>query len=189
LKQSRVSNNIFLLFVALIAIATLCRVKSELEVLYVFADCLTRLRQEKGLTQTELAELVSISRSALSLYELGKREPDFKTLEKLADFFGVSIDYLLGRTSIQAPNKSYPAWLDKVPIDLREQILDLASTGDMGALYLRAGIGMAKNAQLNDYPPDALEAIAKAAINGGMMVRKKRLELEREGKAKEKEDQ
>ncbi|MBO8168170.1 MAG: helix-turn-helix transcriptional regulator [Thermoanaerobacteraceae bacterium] len=56
------------------------------------------LRQEKGLTQNELAERLKISRSALSLYELGKRQPDYETLQKIAKYFDVTTDYLLGLT-------------------------------------------------------------------------------------------
>ncbi|KUO71683.1 MAG: hypothetical protein APF81_22865 [Desulfosporosinus sp. BRH_c37] len=64
-----------------------------------FSQRLIALRQKKGLTQEQLAQMVNMSRSALSLYELSKREPDFTTLGKLADFFEVSTDYLLDRTS------------------------------------------------------------------------------------------
>jgi Helix-turn-helix. len=63
----------------------------------MFGDVLHRLRKEKHLTQRELADKLSISRSALSLYESNKREPDFATLKKIADFFNVSLDYLLDR--------------------------------------------------------------------------------------------
>lgn len=59
---------------------------------------LVKLRLEKKLTQDELAHILGISRSALSLYETNKRQPDFQMLCRLADFFGVSLDYLLGRT-------------------------------------------------------------------------------------------
>ncbi|MCT4583761.1 MAG: helix-turn-helix domain-containing protein [Peptostreptococcaceae bacterium] len=59
------------------------------------------LRKELSLTQAELAEKLNITRSALSLYELGKRQPDFETLNKIADFFEVSTDYLLDRTNIK----------------------------------------------------------------------------------------
>jgi len=68
-----------------------------------FSKRLTDLRQSKGLTQNELAELVNVSRSALSLYELGKREPDYETLVRLADFFDVSVDYLLGVSNVRQP--------------------------------------------------------------------------------------
>ncbi|MDO0824040.1 helix-turn-helix domain-containing protein [Desulfosporosinus nitroreducens] len=64
-----------------------------------FSQRLVALRQKKGLTQEELAQMVNMSRSALSLYELSRREPDFSTLGTLADFFEVSTDYLLGRTN------------------------------------------------------------------------------------------
>lgn len=62
-----------------------------------FGERLAQLREEKKLTQKELAALTSISRSRLSLYEIDKREPDNSTLIALADFFNVTIDYLLGR--------------------------------------------------------------------------------------------
>ncbi|MCB8818653.1 helix-turn-helix domain-containing protein [Desulfosporosinus shakirovi] len=64
-----------------------------------FSQRLIALRQKKGLTQEQLAQMVNMSRSALSLYELSKREPDFTTLGTLADFFEVSTDYLLDRTN------------------------------------------------------------------------------------------
>ncbi|GAV22664.1 helix-turn-helix domain-containing protein [Carboxydothermus pertinax] len=67
------------------------------------AERLVELRQSRGLTQKELADFLNISRSALSLYETGKREPDYETLLKLANFFEVNVDYLLGRTNIPDP--------------------------------------------------------------------------------------
>ena len=63
-----------------------------------FFNILKELRAEKGLTQTELAKALGITRSRLSMYETGDREPDFETLELFADFFNVDVDYLLGRT-------------------------------------------------------------------------------------------
>jgi transcriptional regulator with XRE-family HTH domain len=62
---------------------------------------LAQLRKEVGLTQNELAKKLNITRSALSLYELGKRDPDTETLCKIAGFFGVSVDYFVGRTDIR----------------------------------------------------------------------------------------
>lgn len=151
----------------------------------MFSERLTMLRQERNLTQNELAEAVGISRSALSLYELNKREPDFSTLDKLALYFDVSSDFLLGRTSERrsSSNSTHnPTWLDKVSPELRTQIEDLIATGDMGGIYLRAGVGMAKDAQLVDYPPEALEAIAKAAIHGGKLIRAEKRKKERQKK-------
>lgn len=56
------------------------------------------LRKSYSLTQDGLADKMHISRSRLSQYELGTRQPDNEMLQKFADFFDVSTDYLLGRT-------------------------------------------------------------------------------------------
>ena len=64
-----------------------------------FADMLAYLRKRAGYSQTELADKLKISRSAIGMYESGKREPDFETLEALADTFNVNMDTLLGKTS------------------------------------------------------------------------------------------
>ncbi len=63
-----------------------------------FQNIFKRLRSSSGLTQVEMAEKLGISRSTIGMYETGAREPDFETLEKIADFFNVDTDYLLGRT-------------------------------------------------------------------------------------------
>ena len=63
-----------------------------------FQNMLKQLRKSKGLTQDELAKLLKVSRSAIGMYENGSREPDYETLEVIADYFNVDIDYLLGRT-------------------------------------------------------------------------------------------
>lgn len=57
-----------------------------------------QLREKKEVSQSELASNVGIARNTLSQYETGKRQPDYNTLLKFADYFGVSTDYLLGRT-------------------------------------------------------------------------------------------
>lgn len=59
---------------------------------------LKELRKSKNITQLDVATAIGISPQVLSRYERGEREPDYKTLCKLADFFGVSVDELLGRT-------------------------------------------------------------------------------------------
>ncbi|MDY7992035.1 helix-turn-helix domain-containing protein [Paenibacillus sp. SEL1] len=60
---------------------------------------IAELREHKGLKQEELAQSLGITRAALSHYEKNRRKPDFEILTKLADIFGVTIDYLVGRTS------------------------------------------------------------------------------------------
>ena len=58
---------------------------------------LKELRKEHKLSMKELGKILGLSESTISLYEAGKREPDIKTLIKMADYFNVSVDVLLGR--------------------------------------------------------------------------------------------
>lgn len=62
---------------------------------------LRELRKSKKLTMREFGNLLGVAESTISLYENGKREPDSKTLMWIADYFEVSLDYLLGRTDIK----------------------------------------------------------------------------------------
>lgn len=57
---------------------------------------LRELRRNKKLTQAELASCLGVSNGAIGLWELNQREPDCDTLIRIAEFFNVSIDYLLG---------------------------------------------------------------------------------------------
>lgn len=57
---------------------------------------LKEIRQEKKLSQKDLTKKLNISQQAINLYEKGDREPKLETWQKLADFFNVPVDYLLG---------------------------------------------------------------------------------------------
>lgn len=78
-----------------------------------FGDRIKLLREKHELTQEQLANKVGISRAALAKYEKNNREPDFKTMKHIAEFFDVSIDYLLGR---QQKNE--------IVIDIKEMLED-----------------------------------------------------------------
>lgn len=69
----------------------------------MFKDRLIKLRKSKGLTQAEMAKKIDVHRATYSNYETGLRTPDYETLKKIADFFDVSVDYLLGRTDDPTP--------------------------------------------------------------------------------------
>lgn len=58
---------------------------------------LKKIRKEKNITQTEMANYLKISLGTYSNYENGLTQPPFKTLIQIADYFNVSTDYLLGR--------------------------------------------------------------------------------------------
>lgn len=61
-----------------------------------FAERFKSLRIKRELSQLGLAEELGISKSSVSMYERGQREPDFETLEIIADFFNVDMNYLIG---------------------------------------------------------------------------------------------
>ena len=58
------------------------------------------LRKEKHLTMKQFGEMFGISEGGISQYETGKREPSFDLLVRFANFFGVTVDYLLGVDSL-----------------------------------------------------------------------------------------
>lgn len=62
---------------------------------------LRELRTEAGLSQEQLAGILSLHKSTVSLYENGRREPDADTMQRIAAYFRVSVDYLLGRTDVR----------------------------------------------------------------------------------------
>lgn len=119
-----------------------------------FQNILKMLRASKGITQDELAKALKISRSTIGMYESGSREPDFETLELIADYFNVDIDYLLGRTSkttyIPTPShnkgviiKVYGRVAAGIPIEAIQDVIDeeeipeeLARTGEFFGLKI-----------------------------------------------------
>lgn len=66
----------------------------------MFARRLAELRKAKGLKQKNLAELINISRDTYAQYEIGRRSPEYETLIKIANFHGVTVDYLVGNDTI-----------------------------------------------------------------------------------------
>lgn len=64
-----------------------------------FSNIFRKIREQSGLTQQQLADKLGISRSAVGMYEKGEREPNFETLELIADTFNVDMNYLLGKKS------------------------------------------------------------------------------------------
>ncbi|MGD9721496.1 MAG: helix-turn-helix domain-containing protein [Pirellulales bacterium] len=71
-----------------------------------FGDRLRKEREEKGLSQSDLAEKAGLQPSAISHFELGRRMPSFDNLKRLADALSVTVDYLLGRQS--SPSNAGP---------------------------------------------------------------------------------
>lgn len=75
-----------------------------------FGQRLRELRNLRGISQNELSKHIGVSKSSVNMYERGEREPGFETLEAIADFFNVNMDYLLGReTMVDAIRNLDPA--------------------------------------------------------------------------------
>lgn len=63
----------------------------------MFGERLKSLREDRDLFQKDVAKAVGVSDRTIGMYENERRQPDFETLKKLADYFGVTADYILGR--------------------------------------------------------------------------------------------
>lgn len=91
------------------------------------------LRKDKKLTQVELGNIFNISHATINRYENGINEPDTKLIGKFADFFNVSVDYLLNRTD--NPNhaiiekEELPAELIELGYDYIVVLKEAKSTG------------------------------------------------------------
>lgn len=73
-------------------------IKGE-EVMNVFK----KLRTDKGITQVELAQIMNVQQTTVSKWEVGKATPDYPVLLKLSEYYGVSLEYLLGREEKSPP--------------------------------------------------------------------------------------
>ena len=67
----------------------------------IFLNRLKQLRLERGLLQSDIAKVIKKSERIVGFYETGESDMNTETLSILADFFNVSIDYLLGKTDIR----------------------------------------------------------------------------------------
>ena len=85
----------------------------------MFSETLKELRKTHGkISQTKLAEQIGVSQQAVGLWETGKTMPDYPVMIQLADFFHVSIDYLLGH-KVARPEPSAP---ESEPADIKQLI-------------------------------------------------------------------
>src|SRR5690554_5619603 len=85
---------------------------------------LKELRKSRGLTQEELANSIGITKNFVTMVESGKRKPSYEVLDKIADYFDVSTDYLLGRTNILRLSKE-----SNIPIEYVELYEEWAEKG------------------------------------------------------------
>lgn len=110
-------------------------------------DRLKKVRKERGYTQVSLAEALGVSKGSVAMWETGKRNPEFETLEELLTLLDVSYDYLTGRTDEEGHNnhteegkKQIAAWA------IEEYILE----------------DIKKYLALDDYGKEVVEALLKS---------------------------
>lgn len=121
-----------------------------------FGERLRSLRKDIDYSLRKMADELGISFSALGKYERNEHQPDFDTLEKIAEYFDVSIDWLLGRTNIRTYDEhvfyedieDISSKLKIIPKEYRREIVDA-----IDALYLLI------NRQISDNTPQKLVII------------------------------
>ncbi|KAA0777963.1 MULTISPECIES: helix-turn-helix domain-containing protein [Bacillus cereus group] len=93
-----------------------------------FGNIIRDLRKQKGITQKELAQSLQLSESTIGMYERNERQPDYNTLIRIANYFNVSTDFLLGRdfnVKEDRNNKELDQWLNDIklaPSQKREEL-------------------------------------------------------------------
>ena len=80
------------------------------------------LRCMRGLNQSELGSIIGVSKASISGYEHATRNPSYKNLDKLADFFGVTSDFLLGREKLVVYENSSSKQMNKNDVDIINSI-------------------------------------------------------------------
>lgn len=87
-----------------------------------------QLRSSKGLTQKELAPLINTTRETLANWEVNRATPDIETIKSIADFFYVSVDYLLDRDTTFTPQTTELSQEDLALFEVARQLKNLPDT-------------------------------------------------------------
>lgn len=97
-------------------------------------NTIAHLREKRGLSQSSLARDLNISQASLAMYETNKRKPNVEMLDSIANYFGVTTDYLLGRTPT-------PEFTAKNERDVQNIVDDLINglSNENSLAYLRNG--------------------------------------------------
>ena len=117
------------------------------------------LRVSRGMNQEELAALVQVSRPAIGHYERRERFPDFDTIDQLCTIFGVTADYLLGRSDVPVAQISAEEWR------LVESFRRLSAPGREYVLHSVALAELA-HTEKNGAVPELETAVNDAATGG-----------------------
>lgn len=83
---------------------------------------LKKLRNENNVTQQQLADAISVSQQSINKYENHNIEPDISTLIQIADYFNVTVDYLIGKTGDVCADKSCCSSLSRTELQIINKI-------------------------------------------------------------------
>ena len=75
---------------------------------------ISELRKKNNITQVQLAEKLGVSKGTVAMWETGKRQPNFETLDELSDIFDKRIDYILGRSNDETSPNLVEADIDQL---------------------------------------------------------------------------
>ena len=145
-------------------------------IMATFAERLRELRNEKKMTMKDLADKLSLTEQAISMYERNERRPNFEKLEEIADFFNIDMNYLLGKSIIK---NSYAHEFREITIDklIRKiPLYDFISCGEGGFVddniidyvSLPASMFSARKEYFSQYAKG--DSMANANINDGDLV-------------------
>lgn len=126
-----------------------------------FGQRFKQLRQEKNLVQEKLAEKFFLNKSSISRYERDKQVPELEQLQKFAEFFDVSVDYLLGNTDIRKiePSKRQDYHSSELIDLLPEEYRELFQEQNLG--YIK----FAKEMMKEEIDPEDLIQLIRVAQN------------------------
>lgn len=113
----------------------------------MFAERLKMLRTQKKITQVELAEMLNVSKGTVGMWETGKRQPNYETLDAMTDIFDRRMDFILGYSDDTSS-----------PIPSQEELDDLTMWGleeDLTEMVF-------KYLMLDDYGRNAVDALIRA---------------------------
>lgn len=97
---------------------------------------LKQLRKEKGISQKSFADAINVGQSTVANWENGVREPDTATIARIAKYFGVSVDYLLGLSDAPSPGGNLEADFSEVEYALFGETKHLTETEQRELLRL-----------------------------------------------------
>lgn len=137
-----------------------------------FSERFKLLRKERGLSQAALATELGFTKSSVNMYERGDREPGLESLETIADFFNVDMDYLLGKSDVQNRFLYTPA-SDAESVALPDNIIPRPATYTVPLLRTIAcgePILAAENIEDNVEVPEHIHADFALRCKGDSMI-------------------